>query len=174
MLNIEISKITSAVVEQELRGKGREKEALYFHFDLRLSYHHTADKALKKGGNIKTYNTSRGLHLLYHCNPHSNYITAFSAVVDNPFTNKIHEWEHECSHDSCWRDIRVFTSTYFAMAEEINTQLHADKIRKVAPIKMQENNSIFGFSRLYSWVPVQVSIDTTDTHNYRKKLVITR
>lgn len=167
MLQIQVQNVVHAIVEQELRGKGREDSALYIHLDLRMS-HHTDDKS---------YDQSRGLHMLYYCLPHMNYISVFSSVTDSPFTGlrDVKEWKHECSHDSCWRDVNTYSQVYFKMAEDINSEIKQDWEKKhpgriapqVAPKDMHEWHS-FGRSGLYMWVPVKVRKDPKDTNNYRK------
>lgn len=168
MLTIRVETVVAAIVDQELRRKGRNKEALHFHFDLGMHYHHTY-----ASGKVETFSQRRGLHLLYHCNVHSTYITVFSAITVSPFAaiNKVEDedWKHEASHDSCWRDIRAFQESYFDMAEDINSALEKKGIEEVAPAAMQEHNSPAMFGQgLYSWVPVEVSKDPNDERNYRK------
>jgi hypothetical protein len=115
MLNIRLDSVVNQIVRQELVESNREPlpdgaecVALHMNFDCRLSYY-TAEY---------TYYQSRGLHLLYHATPGYSYITVFSGVTDSPFDkiDKVTEWKHECTHDSCWRDIGVFSHIYFDMA----------------------------------------------------------
>lgn len=158
MLKIELSHIVAKIVQSELRGKGREKEALYFNFDIRLSFY-TEDK---------NYDESCGLHLLYHCNPHESYISVFTGVTENSFVkiDKV-EWKHGVTHDSCWRDISTFSDVYFGMANKINKRLIDDDEGKVAPKDMALN--IFLTKNLFSWVPVEVH---KELDSYRRIVTI--
>jgi len=158
MLKIDVRNVVNALVEQELRGKGRQDSALYIHLDLRMS-HHT---------NNKSYDQSRGLHLLYYCLPQMSYITVFSGVTDSPFSKvrEVKEWKHACTHDSCWRDVNTFSQVYFDMAANINAMLKKEKKEEIAPKDMHEWHNFH--SGLYTWVPVKVTKDPTDDRNYRK------
>lgn len=169
MLNIKIETVVNQIVRQELVEKNRgplpdgaENIGLYMNFDCRLS-HYT---------NEKTYNESCGLHLLYHCIPGGSVITVFSGVTDSPFDSikTVKHWKHECSHDSCWRDIGVFSNVYFDMARKINEAMLAHGLKDIAPKDMHENNSFNGFDKVFSWVKVNVSVDKADKNRYRKVL----
>jgi hypothetical protein len=159
MLKIDVRNVVHAIVEQELIRKGREGEALYVNFDLRMS-HHT---------NNKSYDQSRGLHLLYQVNPGYTYVSVFSAVTDSPFATirEVEEWKHEVTHDSCWRDTNVFSQVYFDMAEKINAAMKADKRKPIAPKDMHEWHNL-GRAGLFQWVKVNITKDPNDDRNYRK------
>lgn len=103
MLTIGISRFAYQIVKQELAYKGRLNEALYIHFDLGMG-HYTERKS---------YTQRRGLHLLYYLRPEMSYITVFSSITASPFASikEVPGWKHECTHDSCWRDINVFSQT---------------------------------------------------------------
>lgn len=150
MLDIKISAVVAQIVRHELIHNAKENEALYMHFDLGMGVY----------TNSESYTCRRGLHLLYHVNPGGTYISVFSAVTDSPFASikDINEWKHEGTHDSGWRDIRVFSDVYFKMAEEINNELEADGEKTVAPKDMHEHNN-FGLFRdeLFRWVPVEIA-----------------
>lgn len=161
MLSLRLSSVAEAIVHSELIRKGREKEALYLNFDLRMSLH-------DKGGD---YNQSRGLHLLYHLMPGGGVVNVFSAVTPSPFgkLTDIPQWSHDCSHDSCWRDIPVFNKVYFEMAEHINQIRELDGREPVAPKDMHEWHNI---RELYRWVPAIITKDPTDPHSYRKLVTL--
>lgn len=182
MLTLRIDQIAAQIVRHVLLGKSREEreslpvrdlsdgvvyegDALYLHFDLRLGHYTDGE----------SYNTSRGLHLLYYTHPGSAYVTVFAGITDSPFdkVNEVGQWKHECSHDSCWRDIQTFSQVYFKMAGEINAMLEKDGLSHIAPKDMHESNS-FGVFRdeLYSWVKVRVTKDPEDSHQYRKLVTI--
>jgi hypothetical protein len=115
------------------------------------------------------------LHLLYHVNPNGSYVNVFSRVDSSPFlkvnaTKSVGagDWQHECSHDSCWRNISVFSGLYFELAELINKALIADGFSAIAPKDMSEHNSSALFENLYNWVKVQLEKDPMDQYNYRK------
>lgn len=156
---MQISDVVAAIVKQELYGNGRENEAIYFSFDVSMS-HYTK---------TKHYKQRNGLHLLYQVNPGFTYINVFSAVTDSPFANiKTVEWKHECTHDSCWRDVNIFGDVYFGMAAKINSMLKADGLNELAPQDMHEYN-INSFSKgLYRWIPVKISKDPNDKNSYWK------
>ncbi len=163
MLKIDVRNVVHAIVEQELSGKGRDTEALYLNFDLRMSQH------LPEGFDGKSYDESRGLHLLYQVNPGFSYINVFSGVTDSPFARirDVAEWKHECTHDSCWRDINTFSQVYFEMAECINAARKADGFPPVAPANMHEWHSI-GRAGLFQWVKANVRKDPNCERNYRR------
>lgn len=153
--------VAALVRELLIEPKGREGEALHFHFDLRMHYGY---------GYGTTYIASRALHLLYHLSPGYTYVTVFSAVLPSPFDkiDKVGTWKHETSHDSCWRDIQVFSQTYFEMAKQINEDLMSGGHNEVAPVKMSEYNSFPTFGKPFQWVPVEVTKDPTCDQSYRK------
>lgn len=181
MLSMRLDYMVAQVVRHVLLGKTREKresrydlasgvvyegDALYMHFDIRLSYH---------AGDGETFNSSRGLHLLYYTLPDSRYVTVFAGETDSPFAKvkEVAEWKHECSHDSCWRDIQTFSQLYFKMANEINDILKGYDMATVAPKDMHESNSFSAFGdELYSWVKVRVTKDPEDSHQYRKLVTL--
>ncbi len=160
MLSMKIESLVAALVRHELVGKGRENEALYFNFDLRMGSYTDGE----------SYNQSRGLHLLYQVNPGYSYITVFSGITPSPFDKikDVKEWKHECTHDSCWRDIQVFSQVYFEMAKQINEARVQDGLPEIAPAEMHEHNSFPLFNQTYLWVPVRITKDPNDAHNYRK------
>lgn len=162
MLNMKIDCMVGQIVRQELRDSGREDEGLYMNLDCRLSYY------MPEG----SYNESCGLHLIYQCNPGYASINVFSGVTDSPFASSkdVPSWKHECSHDSCWRDIGVFSEVYFKMAEKINQALLKDGLEQVAPKDMHESNSFNGFDKVFRWKKVKITKDPTDRNNYRKLL----
>lgn len=177
MLNIDISRLAAAIVRQELVGQGRDDEALYLSFGLRLSAS-IARKDFELG--IPAFleerksQCSRGLHLLYHCRPMHSYITVFSGVTDSPLGRlaDVKEWKHEITHDSGWRDIGIFSSIYFDMADTINNELNHPLDRaqsQIAPKDMQQFNT-FPRDKIFSWVPVEVQ--KASGHHYEKVVKI--
>lgn len=162
MLQMEIRSLVYHIVQQELVGKGKDREALHLNFDLRMASYNDGH----------TYDQSRGLHLLYHCFPHSSYVSVFSGVTASPFgrLREVKEWRHECSHDSCWRDVNIFSHIYFEMAQQINDARKADKREAIAPKDMSEHNSFR--DRVYQWVPVSVKKDESDDYNYRRIITL--
>lgn len=166
MLSMQIESLINAIVRQELRGKGREKEALHFHLDISISHYMDSEH----------YSERRGLHLLYHLNPSGTYISVFSAVTDSPFTkvDEVTNWKHECTHDSCWANTRAFADLYFDLAGRINDALFEDGLDKIAPKDMTEHNSFYLFGPAFDWVPVEVSKDSTDDRNYRRIVKVTK
>lgn len=163
--SITISILVNALVRQELQGKGREKEALHFHFDMGMA-HYT---------NNKTYSQRRGLHLLYHLNPKGTYISVFSAVTPSCFTgiHEVEKWTHEVTHDCCWaNDIKGISGTYFDMAEKINAALKRDNLPEVAPAHMSEHNGFLVGAPVFEWVPVEVTKDPEDDNRYRRLIKV--
>jgi hypothetical protein len=158
MLNISIQSVVNQIVRSKLLRNCGANIAIAFNFDCRLSYH-TDDKS---------YNQSRGLHLLYHSL--GTYVDVFTSVTDSPFSSikEVKEWKHIMSHDSCWSDVNVFSNIYFDMANCINNDLAKDGLSAVAPIQMSEHNNFAMFGDLYKWVPVKISKDKNDKNNYRK------
>lgn len=165
MLSMRIDSLAAMFVEQFLIGAGgRDGEALHLHFDLGVS-HFT---------NSGSFHSTRGLHLLYHLPKGRAYVDVFSAVTAKRFSKigDITQWTHECSHDSCWRDTRAFSKTYFEMAEEVNTQLRSENLLEVAPKDMSELNRFASYHEMFRWVPVTVKKDPTDENNYRKLIEV--
>ena len=166
MFEIRLNNVVEKIVENELIEKGgKEGEALHFHFDVKLSY-------IGKVG--KEYRQSRGLHLLYHIFPGSAYVNVFSGVTDSPFGKRweVKEWEHEASHDSCWRSVSIFSNLYFEMANLINAARIKDRYKKIAPIKMNQYVNFCLFDALYRWVPVEiVRPDPNDSYKKAVKLL---
>lgn len=162
MFSLRFDQLVSTIVNQELVGKGRDKEVLYINFDCRIAYY----------TNEKSYNQSRGLHLIYGCRPGYSYVDVFSGVTESPFGSirEVESWKHETSHSSCWRDIKVFSSLYFEMAELINAERAKDGLKPVAPIKMSEHNSFRNHNRLFDWVPAIVETDPLDEYRYKRIL----
>lgn len=162
MLSMRIDTLVAAMVRKLLiedGGDGPDK-ALHIHFDLSMSQYYVGPNS---------YNQRCGLHLLYHC-PYGGSVTVFSAVTESPFTKikEVKEWVHEVTHDSCWRDIQVFSRIYFGMAEKINSALKADGFDAVAPKDMSEHNTFGLFIPIFNWVPIKVTKDSEDTFGYRR------
>lgn len=165
MFEMRVSSVAEQIVTHHLQAKGRENEAVYINFDVRLSYFRSVHSSLQ-------FNSSRGLHLLYHQCPGHATLSVFSAVTPSPFDRlkDIAEWKHETSHDSCWRDVRLYTDTYFLMARQINAQIVEAGGAEVAPAEMNQYCSFAGIGRgnLFEWVPVEVTKDPNDNHKYRR------
>ncbi len=161
MLKIDVRNVVHAIVEQELIEKDRLGRAIHINFDLRMSHH--TDR--------KSYDQSRGLHLLYHRNQNSSFVSVFSAVTDSPFSTirDVKEWKHECTHDSCWRDVNAFSQVYFDMAECINSVRKKEGLATIAPKDMHEWHS-FGRAGLFKWIPCKVSRDLQN--DYRRLLEV--
>lgn len=165
MLKIDVRNVVHAIVEQELIEKDRLERALYINFDLRMS-HHT---------NSRSFDQSRGLHLLYHRNSNSSFVSVFSAVTDSPFATirDVKEWKHECTHDSCWRDVNTFSQVYFDMANQINDALKEAKLEPIPPAHMHEWHN-FGRGGLFQVLEVKVTKDPNDDRNYRRKVEVVK
>lgn len=164
MLQIKLERVANQIVQSELLNKGgRQDEALYLHFDLRMGYF----------TNDESYDESRGLHLLYHVRLGGSYVDVFSAVTDSPFDKieSIKEWKHEASHDTCWRDVSCFSIIYFEMAKAINNGLKKNGRKEVAPERMSEHSGFGLFDDLYEWVPIRITKkDPSDS--YRKTVEV--
>jgi hypothetical protein len=164
MLQIKVERVVNQIVQHELLGKGgRQDEALYLHFDLRMSYYEENQSDCR----------SRGLHLLYHVRPGGSYVDVFSAVTDSPFDKieSVKEWKHEASHDSCWRDVSCFSKVYFEMAKDINQARKSRGQVEIAPKDMHEHNGFGLFDNLYEWVSVRITRkDPCDS--YRKTIEV--
>lgn len=165
MLSIGIQNLAQQIVNHEmLRVQAqphlRKYATLHLNFDLRMSNYIDS----------KSYNQSRGLHLLYNVNPGSTYVSVFSGVTDSPLgdIHDVNEWTHECTHDSCWKDIGIFSKIYFEMSDEINALRKADGLPSIAPKYMSENNRFRSFDSLFQWVAAEVKTDPNDRMNYKK------
>lgn len=157
MLSISLSTIVNAIVRQEFRNRKKEhleNEALYFNFDLRMSYY---DKG-------KSYSASRGLHLLYHSRGGS-HISVFSGTTDSWFGSlkDVSKWNHEVTHDSEWANPSIFSQCYFEMAEELKIKMN----KGVAPREMHEWHRT-NRDNLFCWVPVSVTTD--EIESYRRHI----
>jgi hypothetical protein len=165
MLSMSISNVVYYAVKQEITEKrsGRDNQAMYFNFDLGMSYNI----------NDFSYDTRRGLHLLYQWPAEYSSVNVFSGVTSSPFA-RIGEvdFKFETCHDSCWRNLNIFSTIYFDMSREINEEYKKDfpKRKSIAPIKMNEYNHCN--KNLYSWVNVKVSKDPTCDRNWRKLVKI--
>lgn len=168
MITMRIDTLVSALVQQMLiESGGRNNEALYLHFDLQMSYY-------EDGIDYYAY---RGLHLLYYLpvGAVESNMSVFSAL-SFPRVDKISEtvsqWKHEHDiYDSSWRKIKVFTQTYFDMANEINKEMKRDGLPEVAPGSMfldTGNLPVFVGQKLFDWVGVKVTTD-----NYIQKIELT-
>lgn len=168
MLEMKLSRVVHQIVEHHLGGQGREKEALYVNFDVRMSSYYQLGREFAE---------SRGLHLLYHQNPGHATLSVFSAVTRSPFERlpQVTEWKHEVSHDSCWRDIHVFSDVYFEMAKRINEKRCNAGLGEKAPIEMNQNCFFAGIARntMFEWVKVSVTKDPEDSNNYRRLVTLT-
>ena len=163
MFRMSVAKVVEKIVRHTLlgNGKGRDDEALYFHLDLRLSMYDDG----------KTYNRAQGLHLLYHCRKGYQWVSVFSAITDNPFVklDKVTEWNHEVSHDSCWTDLSVISDLYFKMAAEVIADAKADGYKKdIAPADLHEHNGFSLFGELYDWVPVEIKKADPASSDWKK------
>lgn len=164
MLSIAVSNVVAQIVRHHLLPAGNEK-AMYFSFDCGLGYYVDSRTVSNR------FNQRRGLHLLYHLKPGYGSISVFSAVTESPFAKlkDISAWKHEVTHDSCWRDVRIFTEVYFEMAEKINQALLEKQISPaVAPAAMSEYTSFRSLNNLFELVPVSISVDNTDNRNYKR------
>lgn len=164
MLQIKLERVVNQIVQSELLNKGgRQDEALYLSFDLRMGYF----------SNNEPYHESRGLHLLYHVSPGGSYVDVFSAVTDSPFDKikSVKEWKHEVSHDSCWRDVSCFSNVYFEMAKGINKALRNNGHKEVAPVTMFEHSGFGLYSDLYKWVPIRITRKDPSDY-YPKKIEV--
>lgn len=165
MLSMRIDSLVAQIIQHEmLRPQAqpglRKNAALYLNFDCRMSVY------LKD----HEYSQSRGLHLLYHVVPGSASVSVFSGLTQSCFgkITEVDEWKHETSHDSCWRNVQVFSQLYFAMANQINKELVSDGKEEVAPVMMNEHNGFRNLHSLFEWAIVDVTKDPTDQHNYRR------
>lgn len=159
------------IVEQIVRhaffnpdgSKEFDKQALYVVFDVSMS------------SAVEKVRQRRGIHLLYHSR-NGNYISVFSAVSSSPFVRlaDINNWKHEVTHDSCWRDIKVITQTYFTMAGLINKERVERGWEEEVPIQMSQFVTFGGILRkeMFQWVPAEVKIDPACEHNYRKLITL--
>lgn len=165
MLSIGIQNLAGQIVRHEMlraqaRPHLRQHAALHLNFDLGIGSY----------TNDKSYSVRRGLHLLYHVNPTGTYVSVFSGVTSSPFgkISEVKEWKHECTHDSCWMDINVFSANYFEMCAEINALRVGDGLPEIAPAAMSEHNSFRSMDSLFQWVAAEVTTDPMDDRNYKK------
>lgn len=159
MLTMRIDSMIAALVRQELKG-GKNGEALHIHLDLGVSFH----------TGHGSYDQRRGLHLLYQVDEGYSYINVFSAVLDSPFAKigDVKKWKHECTHDTCWRDIQLFSQLYFEMCKLVNEEMVKDGLPEQRPCDMSEHNSFPVFGQMFDWVKVKVSKDPKCERNYHK------
>ena len=169
MLNIRVQTMVAALVRQLLVDTGgKDGEALHLQLDLGMGYYKNDPMG------ARSYRARYGLHLLFHRKPGSGYVDTFSAITDSLFVKhtEIAQWTHETSHDTCWRDIQVFSQLYFRMAVEINSAMSKDGFPEVAPAEMTEHNSFALFESMWRWLPAEVSYDSTDPHHYRRIITL--
>lgn len=172
MLSMRIETLVNALVRQELVGKGREKEALHFHFSLGMAVYTSSENYEKrrKSGSIDPFEEHRGLHMLYYVKPGFSYISVFSAITPSAFmkVDEVQDWTHEITHDSCWAQVDTFSRAYFDMAEKINQAMVKEGLEKVAPLNMSEYNTPPLFGPVFDWVPIEISKDPNDDRGYRR------
>lgn len=175
MLDMRVSDVAEQIVMHVLTegtGRrqggdgGRKTEAIYISFDIRLSSYEDSFQ----------YTAARGLHLLYHKLPGADSISVFSAVSPSPFDRleKVVQWKHEATHDSCWRGLRVFFDVYFEMAKEVNARRVFRGLKEIAPAEMTQCCNFAGRAResLFQWVPVEITKDPEDECNYRRLIKV--
>lgn len=164
MFEMRLDHVVEQIVQTELLGKGRVKEALYVNFDIRVSSY-TDDLDITR---------LAGLHLLYQCHPLSQTVSVWSGITDSPF-DKIHavkEWKHEVTHDSCWRTINATNELYFRLSAEVNAERVLANKRELPPRDLSHYAS-FGFNKhLFLWVPIETSYDPADKYKYRRLVKI--
>ena len=164
MLSMSIKILVAQLVNQELHKNKDEGLAMHFSFDIGISDYDEG------------FQTSRrcGLHLVYWCLPGSSYITVFSGITESPFrqAKDVHEWEHEMTHDSEWRQIGAINKMYFGMCRSINESRVAAGLETKAPILMAEHNNFSKLDVVYQWLKVEVNMDPKDEAGYRKALVL--
>lgn len=162
MLEMRIETLVNTVVGQLLVEQPRENEGLYFAFNVGLTYH---------APDGRTYDTKRrGLHLFYFAR--NGYVHVFSGVTSSPLKANEVSWSHECSHDSCWRDVAVISDLYFVMADEINEQLEAGGKPTMAPAAMTQHIYPQRSRSLFTYSKCKVEYDPTDPHHYRRTLTL--
>jgi hypothetical protein len=169
VLSIKIQTVADAIVRQFLLDPGgRDNEALHIAIDASISDYE---------GN-ESFSDRRGLHLLYYLPKGYASVTVFSAITRSPFTKPWEvggmQWEHETTHDSCWRDVRVFSELYFDMCQCINDDRANAGLEAKAPALMTENNHFRLFGNLFDWIPVEVSTDPNDKNNYQRLVKVSR
>lgn len=168
MLEVKLESIVYTLVDRiylsrdEFTSKARDdNKALYLNFDVSLSYYENGKKA----------GVRKGLHLVYYA-PFGRYVTVFSAVTDSCFAKctEVKDWKHEITHDSCWRNLEIFSTLYFNSAKDINDQLEESGMKSVRPVDMNQN--VFINDELYRFINVEVSRDPADERGYRKILKV--
>lgn len=164
MLNMQVKDVVNRLVRSLLVGQGRKDEALYFNFDIRMSVYM----------DDKSYDQSRGLHLLYHLSPHNTYMDVFYGITLSPFgkAQDVKEWMHAVSHDSEWRNPNLFSEIYFEMASDINKELSKDGRTRAAPVDMYQHNGFGWGNSFFEWLLVKVDVDKEDS--YRKLITLAK
>lgn len=168
MIVMNLDNLVHSLVSYELDGKGREREALYFNFDLRMHFFQR-----DANSRVKEFGSSRGLHLLYHQFPGHRTITVFTAITKSCFAplQDVPKWKHVASHDECWKyDNRSFHEVYMEMADEINQEMLDAGYKDVAPNDMSQNCYFAGLGSRppFQWVPAAITKDPEDKNNYRR------
>lgn len=164
MFKMPLSTLVQIIAKTEL-AKIKEGEALHLHFDVRMNDFFNDSDASR----------SAGIHLLFSCSPGSNYITVFSAVTDSPFDEikKVKEWTHESTHDSCWRDIKIFNDVYFGMAKELNEERKKRGFATKGPMEFNKHVGFAGVKgEMSRWVKVKIMKDPTDLYSYRRTVEV--
>lgn len=147
MFSIEISRIVYPLVKQLMKEKP-EGKGLLFSFDVSLSDH----------SNGLGLSYRRELDLLYNTySRNGTYISAFSriGVLGEERDRKKHVWTHECTHDSCWRDLSVISNLYFEGARVINDKRVRAGLKEIAPRDMGDHTGFNIFRPAFEWVDVE-------------------
>ena len=145
MFSIDISRVVSSLVKQLMKEKP-EGKGLLLSFDVGLSDH-------SQGLHYR-----RELNLLYNIyNSNGTYISAFSRTgkMGEERDPKKYVWAHECTHDSCWRDLTVISNLYFEGAYLINGFRVKAGLEEMRPCDMSDHTRFNTFKPAFEWVNVE-------------------
>lgn len=163
MFAMKLENVVQAIVDIELRRNQDPSKGLLVSFDVGMADYSTGSNYPEERGAV---------HLLYYVKPGGNYISVFSAFSKRHTSIKELDWKHEVTHDSCWRDINIFSKVFFDFAQSLNTKLAKMGLPPKAPKDFSENVFFDGFSDPWKMIDVEVTNDPSDNRSYRRILKI--
>lgn len=160
MFEMRLDSLVQQIVKSHFPYKNPDfaNKGLYVAFDVRMSDYDV------------DVTHSAFIHLIYHAQPESNCITVFAGLSTQSSSIKdVKEWKHEITHDSCWRNINVFNSVYFYMAEKLNETRKEKGLSEKAPKDFHTFVDFpFVSDKLYDLIPIAIA---KDPENHYKRIL---
>jgi hypothetical protein len=151
-------------------GRGHPREpGLLTILDVRLRYYALGGEEYHRAAVVYTVFTSNTSVFTY-TTPLGRDSVRWEAV-------KPEDWSNTSNHDSCWRSdgLRHLTELYFTLSEEMNGEIEADNLPKVAPQEFHPFVSL-GALGMQPWYSVMVEHEQEPTtphqaYGYKRRIV---